>query len=60
MPAGVTDGGEIAGKEIVQLYVRDLFASITPPVKRPHRFEKVEPGSFKVLVGRLNALFAVS
>jgi beta-glucosidase len=32
---------------VVQLYVRDLFASITPPVRRLRRFEKVslEPGA---------------
>jgi beta-glucosidase len=38
----VTNTGDRAGKEIVQLYVSDLVASITPPVKRVRGFEKVD------------------
>ncbi|MEO6527652.1 MAG: glycoside hydrolase family 3 N-terminal domain-containing protein [Gemmatimonadaceae bacterium] len=43
----VRNTGSRAGKEVVQLYVRDLVASITPPVRRLRRFEKVslEPGA---------------
>jgi beta-glucosidase len=38
----VTNKGDRAGKEIVQLYVSDLVASVTPPVKMLRRFVKVE------------------
>ncbi|MDR0732850.1 MAG: glycoside hydrolase family 3 C-terminal domain-containing protein [Dysgonamonadaceae bacterium] len=37
----ITNTGEMAGKEIVQLYSADLFASLAPDVKRLRRFEKV-------------------
>lgn len=37
----VENTGRRAGKEVVQLYVRDLYASVTPPVKRLRAFEKV-------------------
>lgn len=42
----ITNSGEMAGKDVVQLYVSDLVASITPPVRRLRGFEKVdlEPG----------------
>ena len=47
----VTNTGERAGKESVQLYVHDLFASVTPPVKKLRRFSKValEPGESKTI-----------
>ncbi|SFI98813.1 beta-glucosidase BglX [Olleya namhaensis] len=38
----VTNTGELKGKEVVQLYIRDLFASITRPVKELKGFELVE------------------
>lgn len=38
----VKNTGKIAGKEIVQLYSADLFASLIPDVKRLRRYEKVE------------------
>ncbi len=38
----VTNTGTRAGKEVVQLYVSDLYASITPSVKRLRGFQKVE------------------
>lgn len=38
----VTNSGKVDGKEVVQLYTSDLFASITPDVKRLRRFEKIE------------------
>ncbi len=37
----VTNTGARQGKEVVQLYISDLYASITPPVKRLRGFEKV-------------------
>jgi len=37
----VTNTGNRDGKEVVQLYTRDLFASLMPDVKRLRRFEKV-------------------
>ncbi|MBQ7715494.1 MAG: glycoside hydrolase family 3 C-terminal domain-containing protein [Clostridia bacterium] len=42
----VTNTGEIAGEDVVQLYVRDLVGSITRPVKELKGFEKIylEPG----------------
>ncbi len=38
----VKNTGKIKAKEVVQLYLSDLYASITPPVKRLKRFEKIE------------------
>ncbi len=38
----VTNGSERPGKETVQLYLSDVVASVTPPVKVLKRFEKVE------------------
>jgi len=45
----VTNSGEKSGKEVVQLYISDLVASITPSVKRLRGFDKVElePGANK-------------
>lgn len=42
----VTNAGASAGKEVVQLYISDKVASITPPVKRLRGYEKIylEPG----------------
>ncbi len=39
------------GKEVVQLYVSDLIASLTPDVKRLRGFEKVDlkPGESKTV-----------
>ncbi len=47
----VTNTGQRAGSEVVQLYLRDLFASITPPDKRLRRFAKIhlEPGQSRTL-----------
>ncbi|MBX5477516.1 MAG: glycoside hydrolase family 3 C-terminal domain-containing protein [Pyrinomonas methylaliphatogenes] len=51
----VTNSGKRAGQEVVQLYVRDLVASLTPPGKRLKRFAKIhlEPGQSKTLTFRL-------
>jgi beta-glucosidase len=42
----VKNSGERAGKEVVQLYLSERFASVTPPSKRLKRFAKVslQPG----------------
>ena len=37
----VSNTGKIAGQEVVQLYVRDQFSSITPPIKRLRAFKKI-------------------
>lgn len=37
----VRNTGRRAGQEVVQLYVRDLYASIAPPVRRLRGFEKI-------------------
>ncbi len=37
----VTNTGNRAGKEVVQVYITDMVASITPAVKRLRAFEKV-------------------
>lgn len=38
----VSNTGSRAGKEVVQVYVRDLYASVAPPVRRLRAFRKVE------------------
>ncbi len=83
----VTNTGERPGQETVQLYLSDLVASVTPPVKVLKRFQKVEiqpkdtqtlrfqlrwddlafigrdnvpvvePGEFKVTVGKMSVSF---
>jgi beta-glucosidase len=47
----VTNTGNRAGKEVVQLYVRDLVASVDPPVRRLRRFEKIslDPGATRTV-----------
>ena len=42
----VKNGGGRAGKEVVQLYLNERFASVTPPLERLKRFAKVllQPG----------------
>ena len=37
----VTNTGDIAGEEIVQLYIQDLFGSVTRPVRELKGFEKI-------------------
>jgi beta-glucosidase len=81
----VTDTGKRGGEEVVQLYINDVLASVTRPVKELKAFErvylkagerktvtfripandlafynknmerKVEPGVFKVMIGRSSA-----
>jgi beta-glucosidase len=51
----VTNTGNKAGKDVVQLFTSDLIASITPDSKRLRGFEKIElqPGESKVVEFRL-------
>ena len=50
--------GEIAGDEIVQLYISDKYSSITRPVKELKAFQRVslKPGESKEIVFELNKL----
>ena len=45
----VRNEGKREGKEVVQLYTRDLYASLTPDVQRLRRFQKInlKPGETK-------------
>ncbi len=45
----VTNTGDLKGKEIVQLYIRDLHASVTRPVKELKAFKQInlDPGETK-------------
>ena len=47
----VKNTGSYAGKEVAQLYIRDLFGSVTRPVKELKGFEKIylEPGETKTV-----------
>jgi beta-glucosidase len=49
--ATITNTGDRAGVEVVQLYVRDLVASITRPVKELKGFQRVnlQPGAAKTV-----------
>ena len=53
----VKNTGNRAGKEAVELYSRDVFASITPPVKRLRKFTKInlEAGAAQEIVFELSA-----
>lgn len=52
----VTNTGNREGKEVVQLYSSDLYASLTPDVKRLRRFEKIalKAGETKTVTFKLN------
>jgi beta-glucosidase len=61
----VKNSGGRAGKEVVQLYLNERFASVTPPLKRLKRFAKVllQPGesrqvSFELTVDDLSFIGA--
>ncbi len=47
----VTNTGKVAGKEVVQLYIRDLVGSVTRPVKELKGFKKIflEPGESRTV-----------
>ncbi len=51
----VTNTGKVAGKEVVQLYIRDLVGSVTRPVKELKGFEKIllEPGESRTVEFRI-------
>jgi beta-glucosidase len=52
----VTNTGDVAGEEVVQLYIRDHFASSMRPVKELKGFEKVmiEAGATKTITFELD------
>ncbi|MES2417086.1 MAG: beta-glucosidase BglX [Bacteroidota bacterium] len=52
----VTNTGKVAGKEVVQMYLRDMVGTITRPVKELKGFEKIslQPGENKVVTFNLN------
>jgi beta-glucosidase len=47
----ITNTGKIFGKEVVQLYKRDMVASVSPDIKKLVRFKKIglEPGETKTV-----------
>lgn len=49
--ATITNTGERAGEEVVQLYIRDLVGSVTRPVKELKGFEKIilQPGQSRTV-----------
>ncbi|MEO6347336.1 MAG: beta-glucosidase BglX [Aquaticitalea sp.] len=51
----VTNSGNYDGKEIVQLYIRDLVGSVTRPVKELKGFQKIEmkKGQTKIVTFKL-------
>ncbi|WP_405209377.1 beta-glucosidase BglX [Aquimarina sp. LLG6339-5] len=53
----VTNSGDYDGKEVVQLYIKDLFASVTRPIKELKGFEMIslKPGETKTINFELNA-----
>lgn len=53
----VTNSSEMAGEEVVQLYVRDLYSSVTRPMKELKGFERIslQPGETKSVVFQLHA-----
>jgi beta-glucosidase len=52
----VTNVGEVAGEEIVQLYIRDLVGSVTRPVRELKGFSRIrlEPGQSAIVTFRLS------
>ena len=53
----VTNTGKRAGKEVVELYTSDLYASLTPPGKRLRAFTKIDlqPGETREVKFELSA-----
>ena len=53
----VSNTGKYEGKEVVQLYIRDLFGSVTRPVKELKGFEMIslKPGESKSVNFTINA-----
>ena len=52
----VTNSGSTKGKEVVQLYIRDIVGSITRPVKELKGFQKIElnPGASKAVTFKIS------
>jgi beta-glucosidase len=52
----VKNTGKISGREVVQLYIRDLTASVTRPVKELKGFEvtEIKPGEIKTISFTIN------
>ncbi len=52
----VKNTGTVAGKEVVQLYLTDMYGSVTRPNKQLKGFEKVllNPGEVKIVEFKLN------
>jgi beta-glucosidase len=52
----ITNSGEVAGKEIVQLYVRDIMSSLVRPEKELKAFTKIalEPGQTQTVTFNLD------
>lgn len=53
----IRNSGSVAGKEVAQLYVRDLVGSVTRPLKELKGFQSVvlEPGASKEVVFELSS-----
>ena len=51
----VANTGPVAGAEVVQVYVRDVEASVARPVRELKGFAKVEPGAGGVAAGHDHA-----
>jgi len=51
----LTNTGDVKGKEVVQLYIQDLYASVTRPVRELKGFDLVElnPGESKTVTLKL-------
>ena len=51
----VTNKGNVTGKEVVQVFVSDLVASLTPDVKRLRAFDKIQlaPGESKTITFKI-------
>ena len=52
----VTNTGDVSGSEVVQMYIRDLFSTVTRPVKELKGFKKVwlKPGETKKVSLEIN------
>ena len=53
----ITNKGQRKGKEVVQLYMRDHFATISPPLKKLRRFSKIDlsPQETKTVTFTINS-----
>lgn len=51
----VTNTGQVVGDEVVQLYIRDCFSSVTRPVKELRGFQRItlKPGETKTVSFRI-------